>query len=120
MDYLDQHLPYELRELVEELRVETLVDFEQKLGQPLQAELVGVLRLQRQAASFKAVTEPELAQRNIVQRALELREQCLIRENTELRFLQEDAGPNAQNMYGPRLAVNGTALRYIVEARLQR
>jgi DNA primase len=99
-DYLDGHLPFELREVVERLRAEPVEGFEQRLSLPLRPDLRGFLKVRVPEERFES-------------RALELRKQRLKRENNDLQFLQQTADLETDRTYGQRLLINKTAISAI-------
>jgi len=99
-DYLGEHLPFELRELVERLRAEPVEGFEQRLSLPLRPDLRGFLKVRVPEERFES-------------RALELRKQRLKRENNDLQFLQQTADLETDRTYGQRLLINKTAISAI-------
>jgi DNA primase len=86
LDFLYDHLPPELVEVVEQLQIAPLDSFRQALSGALATELQSILREQTR---INAVPEPDTAL--FVQEALELRRSRLERERRELYFLQMDA-----------------------------
>ncbi|MBX3064158.1 MAG: DNA primase [Anaerolineae bacterium] len=112
-EYLDQHLPYELRHLAGELRGDLLVAFEQRADPLIGMELQRIREEQARLA-LKADVGQEL--RVFVRRALELRKVRLSRENTELQFLQREETDTDDWVYRSRVAHNHKAILLLDKA----
>jgi DNA primase len=123
IEYLKQHMPYELCEEVDKLLVEELEVFKQRLNPSLHAQLEAeVLAAQKKREWMVSPTiraSGSGIQHVVEQYVLELRKQRLERENRELQFLQQEADADTEMEYNRRVSVNRQALKFIDNAARQ-
>jgi DNA primase len=127
VEYLRQHLPYELTLELDRLMIEPLEAFRQHLQPSLlaqfEAEIEATRKKREWATSASAQTELEL-----IHKMLELRKQRLKRDNQDLFFLIQDVqntDPQSESRYVYRSEANSKAMKVIEQtvnqvAQLQR
>ncbi len=127
VEYLRQHLPFELTLELERLMIEPLEAFRQHLQPSLlaqfEAEIEATRKKREWATSASTQTELEL-----IRKMLDLRKQRLKRDNQDLFFLIQDvqnADPQSEARYIYRTEANSKAMKVIEQtvnhvAQLQR
>jgi hypothetical protein len=115
VEYLEQHLPYELATEVKKLLVEPLDAFRQQLVPSMHAQLAAELEVARKKKEWMTAGSSS-AELEFVHRVLDLRKQRLKRDNQDLYFLIQDADPDSEQEYNRRVMVNRLAIRFIDEA----
>jgi len=122
VEYLQQHLPYELYMEVIRLLVEPLDVFKQGLLPSMHAQFEAELEAARKKKEWITPSSGQ-DEPDFVNRMLDLRKQRLKRENNDLYFLLQDASPDTEMEYNRKLIVNKYALKVLdqtVKTRLQR
>ncbi|MCC7450057.1 MAG: DNA primase [Anaerolineae bacterium] len=122
VEYLQQHLPYELYMEVIRLLVEPLDVFKQGLLPSMHAQFEAELEAARKKKEWITPSTGQ-DEPDFVNRMLDLRKQRLKRENNDLYFLLQDASPDTEMEYNRKLIVNKYALKVLdqtVKTRLQR
>jgi DNA primase len=117
-EFLERHLPYDLRSQLDEIMGYSL---EYRGRSLLQHESIDILQVRRDLEKFARIGGLEQELRVLEQRALELRKARLRRENLELQFLQkeQEAEPAAELRFLHRVSLNITAIRHIEAAMSQ-
>jgi DNA primase len=111
-DFLEEHLPYELRNEVENLGVAQLTEFKQRLTPSLHAQLEAELEAARKKEGWMT-SSPARIELEFVHRIFELRKQRLRRENQDLYFLIKDADSDQEMEYNRKVIANRLALQLI-------
>ncbi len=113
LEYLQEHLPYDLYTAVEELLVEQMTVYKERLIVPMHSDLDAIRRETERIKTLMGRVENDRPRSILEQKVLELRKLRLARENLEIQFLQQDAGPDAAEAYDRKVSVNRLAIRHI-------
>jgi DNA primase len=120
IEYLKQHLPYELSQEVDRLLVEELDVFKQRLipslHVQLEAEVLAAQKKREWMLSPGVKASGSGFQHVLEQYILELRKLRLERENRELQFLQQEVDAEMEMEYNRRVWINRQALKLIDSA----
>ncbi len=112
LEYMEEHLPFELRHEVEMLLVEPLQHFKRRLAPALHAQLEAEVEAAKKKEGW-FTSSPARMELEFVQRILELRKQRLKRENQDLYFLIREATPDLEVEYNRKVIANRLALQLV-------
>jgi hypothetical protein len=113
LEYLQQHLPYELIAELDRLLADPLDVFKQSLHPSMHTQFEVEVEATRKKKEWTSAGNEET---EFIQRILDLRKQSLRRNNQELFFLIQEADPDSQLHYNHRLRGNSQAIKVIDQA----
>jgi DNA primase len=116
LDYLHQHLPYELHQEVEHLLVERMAAYKDWLILPMHTDFEAIRRETERNKTLMGRIDNERPRTILEQKVLELRKLRLMRENMDIQFLQQEAGANAAEEFDRKVSINNLAIRHIDNA----
>src|SRR5258708_5256594 len=116
LEYLHQHLPYELHQEVEQLLVEQMVSYKDRLSKPMHTDFEAIRRETERNKTLMGRIDNERPRTLLEQKVLELRKLRLTREDMEIWLLQQDAGSAPDRDFDRKGSIDNLPLRHIDNA----
>jgi DNA primase len=113
LEYLRQHLPFELAAELDRLLSDPLDTFKQNLHPSMHAQFEVEVDATRKKKEWTSAGNEET---EFIQRILDLRKQSLRRNNQELSFLIQEADPDSQLHYNHQFRGTTQAIKVIEQA----
>ncbi len=116
LDYLHQHLPYDLYQEVDRLLVEHIAAYKDWLSEPMHTDFEAIRRETERVKTLMGRIDNERPRTILEQKVLELRKLRLIRENMDIQFLQQDADFTTAREFDRKVSINNLAILHIDKA----